>query len=239
MLLGPRNFVSVYPAEYAQTQNVGDHRDTVDDAEGRDLAFYGFHADDKYCGHVEMEIPAEKDQPYSLEGKVPEAVLPYEKIAHVQQALHEYAENRIAYGPEPFFRNAQNPQFSALGKGVVENDSRYGEHEHDLYVPANHGAKSRLAGSGPEGRALGKMKHPTVPGLVEKIHAEHRKPGKNGVPVARGPGLPDLVRIDIEDYGQQGNNIPLQGVKIPQALEGPLRCRCNHAVPPLSGRRRA
>ncbi len=172
-----------------------------------------------------MKVPEEEDQPDPLEREVPERILPDQVAADIKQALHEDAEGRVGYGPEPLLGYAQDLLLRALGQGVVVDDAEEGEHEHDLDVPSHHGAERGIARGGPEGGALGKMHDPAVPGLVEEVHAEDGGPGKNRIPV---PGLfrqLDLFDVDVKDDRQERDGVPLDQGEVPepvQCLQGRL-----------------
>ena len=80
-----------------------------------------------------------------------------------------------------------------------------GNREHDLDVPSHHDPDGRLSGDGPAGGSLGKMQYPSVPGLVDKVHAEERQPRIDGVPVSREPRSFNFPGIDLKHHGQQGD----------------------------------
>lgn len=131
--------------------DVHEDGNAVDQADRLDFAAVRFHAEDEDDRHVEMEVADQENQPDASKGEIPEGIFPDEVSADVQQAFHKNAEDRIAYRPEPAVRDPQDSLFLFLGKGMVIDDSGYGEHEHDLDVPSDHGSQGRVAGGCPEG----------------------------------------------------------------------------------------
>ena len=207
--------------------HVHDDRHRIEEDQEADLGLHGLSRDHPYGCAEEVEVPDEEDQGDALEGEIPEGILPYQVAAHVQQALHEDAEYRIADGPEPHLRNTQDLHLLVLGKGVIEDDAQEGEHEHDLDVPSHHGAQRRVAGRGPERAALGEVQHPPVPALVEEIHPEDGGTREDRIPVPRLLGQFDLLGIDVEHDGHNRDDVPLDHGQIPESVKC-LQCsRCH------------
>ncbi len=162
-----------------------------------------------------MKIPEKEDKPDPFKAAFPEGVFPDQVSPEVEETLHQDGKGGKAHGPEPHIRNSQNFGGPVRIQGVIKDNTRDGEHEHDLNVPAHHGAKGCVARCGPEGGPLGEDHDPGVPCLVEEIHAKEGETGQDGIPVPGLPGFFDLPGIDIHDDEQQGDDIPFEGGNIP------------------------
>ena len=66
-----------------------------------------------------MKVPKQEDKPDTFEGPLPPGVFPDKMTAGIQQAFHEYTENRIPDCPEPTIRYAQNFVLFIIQKSIV------------------------------------------------------------------------------------------------------------------------
>ncbi len=166
----------IIPAPESERQNIHDDGHGVDDAHGGQFGLDGFEADDQNRETEKMEIAEKENQPDALKGQVPKGVFPDQMAADIEQAFDKNAEDAIADRPEPFLGQPENFDVFAVGQGVIVDDAKNQEHEHNFDVPADHGAQSGITRCCPEGGALRQIHHPTVPGFVEEIHAENGQP---------------------------------------------------------------
>ncbi len=167
------------------------------------------HVVDLEGGHEEGQVPDEKDQPNARPREAPPRIYPDELAGKIQEALDEHAERGEKDREKPAIRDPEHLGVLLFREEVAKDDARDGEHEKDFKIPPDEDDKCGISRGRPERGIIREVEHVGIPHLVDEVLTQQGEAGKNGAVIAILFRFSHLHAINVEDDGEEGDDIPL------------------------------